>query len=214
MCFRQRGLFLGFLVLGCTVTSANAADKYYPLDAGRKWTYQTASSGDLLAVAALPQRELFGRQATPFQVTSSEITTTEFYAEDQKGVQSIGYQDERHEAPEPWTPSGWVLRYPLRKGQSWQSSLTVESDGRPVKLRATAKVESVKATISVPAGRFTSCLRVRTVATQDAPFKVRVEQVEHYAPNVGLVSSVVTERRQGHAPVHRPQLTLHSYSTY
>jgi hypothetical protein len=100
-----------------------------------------------------------------------------------------------------------VLPHPLRLGESWKQETmtgvleTVVDPFRriyrleiPVMMRYT--VESLSDRVRVPAGTFDDCLRIRGVGNAahkgDAAIRkaaVSVEQIDWYAPGVGLVKS-------------------------
>ena len=110
-----------------------------------------------------------------------------------------------------------ILKYPLEKGQQWQSASRIrvlEVTGaftptfkarivRPVTV--TYKIEDTDDTVTVTAGTFGHCLRVhgkgylfagRTLQEFMGIDTINIDQTEWYAPGVGLVKSVREEYTQ------------------
>jgi len=90
-----------------------------------------------------------------------------------------------------------ILTFPLKVGSSWQETLETRHGE---KLTATISIEAIDDTVVVPAGRFESCLRVKTVIPEpaDADFSQAVPKTYErrmncgmrtmwFAPGVGLV---------------------------
>ena len=66
----------------------------------------------------------------------------------------------------------------------------------------TETIETLTDVVSVPAGTFENCIRIRsygkTTASPEGPFRaiphVEVEGVDWYAPNIGWIKGILTEQ--------------------
>jgi hypothetical protein len=108
-------------------------------------------------------------------------------------------------------PGQYLLKYPLDAGSRWRAPAStvlltrrfLYSKALPLTIGIDLDyaVEAAGDTVRVAAGRFTNCLRIGasghttvTTAGDQSTLDVSVELTEWYAPGVGLVKSVRSER--------------------
>lgn len=199
------------LAAGCG--PARDPDDLFPLEAGRAWTYrvQTASGPhflrETLRIEALGARELDG-QTVWVRHTSDG---TEYYLDrDARGLRRVALRTVLEAEPRWDTPARPVLPAEPVAGQRWSVPArpfllrrvrpVTEDLGatRPFEMEFT--IESVAASVEVPAGRFAGCVHVRgegsvylvadpRIGPQDVP----IVQDEWYCHGTGLVK---LERRE------------------
>lgn len=210
-----RLFLLSALVLLAACYRADS-DSYFPIEPGMAWSYSlnvTTMDGSQIKkhlVQAAAPREWNG-QSLPVRRTVDG--TWLFYQETDMGLYLAG-----HQAPGQPTPVALaerrqpVLHYPLETGTKWSvetETIALFRTGPPqrTEYRITApvlvhyEVESVNDTVTVPAGRFYNCLRVRGTGVRrqyDAGnyigrTDISIDKTDWYAPGVGLVKSVRKE---------------------
>jgi hypothetical protein len=204
----------------------SACDKhkgqYFPLGEGVSWTYrQTVTirnkgnagafeKGAYVAVATnLGEQKIGDADATPQLFADGRIL---YYRRDAEGVALVATREPGE--PEPTAiPPRYIMKFPLKVGDSWQT------DGRTEVLRRTFlggfgsitkavnteapivyKVESVDDTVRVAAGTFGHCLRIHGTGSasilwgnQAGSINIDIDTVQWYAPKIGLVKEVRTE---------------------
>ena len=197
---------------GCTRTSGGLA-YYFPLKPGMVWTFRfTGSTGARgeLATTNLAPRQVFGFNATPQRNTGGDKTYTEFYADDGQGIRHVAI-DESDGSESRLNDHSYVIKLPIAAGTSGRE-MDRTFDGTVYD--AATRIESVNDNVSVPAGTFSGCVRVRSTGlastakgTARAPgvnTGVRLEaggedvSVEDYywlAPGVGPVKATHQESR-------------------
>ncbi|WP_338866625.1 hypothetical protein [Myxococcus stipitatus] len=155
-------------------TSGNVAD-YYPLAVGNKWTYRVN-----------------GRADRPVTV---EILKQEdgYFLDNQGGqlsVDAYGLRD----------PKRYLLRAPLRTGQSWTNVVSVSSTERYQIVQAGGSCDT-------PAGTFPSCIEVEGRNRVDA--QATLINTMTFAPGVGMVrlETAVETANQQRIPQARLELT-------
>lgn len=203
-------LLLGIALLaGCE----RPAQDYFPLQPGWEWQYAmrivTADgprAGKHL-VTNLPAYEFAGVNVVPRR---SPGGTTTLYTRDAQGVQRVGEAGEG-EDPRRYPMPQTVLPAAIAIGATWKGDthtrvleVTSHAAGALYRIEADVPllytVESVDDEVRVPAGEFRGCLRVHArgstlaeVRKQVGMAQIKVDQVDWYAPGVGLVRS---ERRE------------------
>ncbi|MDE2490717.1 MAG: tetratricopeptide repeat protein [Elusimicrobia bacterium] len=149
---------------------------YFPLDAGRSWVYvDSASRGQAM------RQDSETRRATP---EGGEIRSV-LYA----GATVFSRKTESYRKSDwaIWLVDGKsrepILRYPFEAGQSWSAT---RGRGRK-RRRVDWLVVSSTATVSVAAGEFKDCLKVR-----EYDHSIKGAWIFHYyCPGVGLTRTTV-----------------------
>lgn len=189
---------------GCGNTSDRSL---FPLQAGHELVYrETVVSGAGRVererrVANLGERVVDG---VPLSGRRYDDGTEYWFRVSDRGIERMAHKGMADPAPRPDPPGRFVLKAPVRVGESWQSStvpyLLMRRHEFPRELRhrgpitMTYTIEAVDDTVDVPAGTFRDCVRVRGIAEIPmnadpvrGPESVPVVTTEWYAPGVGLV---------------------------
>ena len=197
---------------GCTRSRTGVA-KYFPLKPGMAWTFRfsgsTGATGELTTANQVP-RQVFGFTAVPQQNMGGDKSYTEFYADDGLGIRHIAI-DESDGLQSRLSDHSYVIKLPIGVGTSWRE-IDRTFDGTVY--NATTRIESVSDNVSVPAGTFSGCVRIRSTGfasmskgTARAPSKapglrlvaggedVGVEDYYWLAPGVGPVKATHQESR-------------------
>ena len=190
------------LAAACFRHSATATD-YFPFKQGMTWTLRfsasTGSSGELKITNLAPSK-LYGYAVIAQENAGGARSYREYYSDDGAGI--------RHVAIE--TPQGlrsriedhaYVIKNPIRVGTVWRE---VERTLDGTIFDAKTMIESTSDRVSVPAGTFTGCVRVRSTGTA-SPVKhaggvgrtgedaIEVEDYYWLAPGVGPVKATHQE---------------------
>lgn len=209
---------LRLLSLACALWLSGcggAADSYFPLEQGRWWEYAVAVT---ILDETARQKELVrnageGRwEGEPVRLREHPGGAVSLYQAMDEGVRRVATRAPEASEVLADAPGHFVLREPLAVGTAWQltsrlsliESRTFEPNDRIIRRRVPVTlnyaVEAVNDTVSVPAGRFEGCLRVRAagsaVVLVDRGLEsavVEVEAYDWYAPGVGLVKSTRRE---------------------
>lgn len=201
---------------GCTHTPSGVAH-YFPLKAGMAWTFRFSGSGGAtgeLTTTNLMPRTLYGLRVFPQQNSGGEKAYTEFYADDGSGIRHAAI-DEGDGLQSRMSDHSYVVKLPISVGTSWRE-IDRTFDGTVYD--ATTRIESVSDKVSVPAGTFSGCIRIRSTGiasavrgTARAPggagrlslaasSEVAVEDYYWLAPDVGPVKATHQETR-GEGPM-------------
>ncbi len=158
-------------------------------------------------LSGLAAKPVDGRRYQRLQVNAGAVR---LYAVEEGMVYLFG--EAGSEAVDWFQPPRPVLPQAPEVGQHWQAGTrtgVLETTVDPFRrlyrlalpLTLTYTVESVDAVVSVPAGRFAHCVRIRAEGSTHYegdrtlfPTEVSVIQTEWYAPGVGLVRSRREER--------------------
>jgi hypothetical protein len=157
---------------------------YYPLALGNQWVYRTEVNGDrgypsmMSKVGRIDQ--VNGQPEARIDcIISGETIVSEYYVSTDKGILHYGCP------PDSFDPPVFMLRYPIKVGDSW-------NDTRKVALGTATfayRVEKVEE-IEVPAGKFNAVKVDSTTKIKNTSLKCSF----WFADGVGLVKFVV------HAP--------------
>jgi hypothetical protein len=197
---------------GCTRARGGLA-YYFPLKSGMVWTFRfsgsTGATGELATTNQAP-RQVFGFNATPQRNTGGDKTYIEFYADDGQGIRHVAI-DESDGLESRLNDHSYVIKLPIAAGTSWRE-MDRTFDGTVYD--ASTRIESVNDSVSVPAGTFSGCIRIRSTGlastakgTARAPGlnsgvrlvaggeDVSVEDYYWLAPGVGPVKATHQESR-------------------
>ena len=211
-------LILGLVIAGSGCTRARTGiTQYFPLKSGMAWTFRfsgsTGATGDLTTTNQSP-REIFGFTAVPQQNAGGEKTYTEFYADDGSGIRHVAI-DENDGLQSRLSDHSYVIKSPVAAGTSWRE-IDRTFDGTVYD--ATTRIESVNDNVSVPAGTFSGCIRIRSTGSASSAKgsartpgataglrmvdddEVSVEDYYWLAPGVGPVKATHQESR-GEGPM-------------
>lgn len=174
---------------------------YFPVTPGYEWTYDINRSTPPLQglvtqkaiVRNLRQETLNGTRYYPKIYASGR---KHFFTRSAAGIGRVSPADGSIEP---------VIGYPLEAGTEWSSKARLQLFDLPKKLEdgwdglsrhmtMDYTITSLDESVTVPAGRFSRCLRVDAVGFLGLPQRIllgiriiKVEQTQWYAPEVGLV---------------------------
>ncbi len=195
---------IAFIFIFLTAWNAFAQDKYFPLSKDASWTYKITIDGktnnETLKMKILPEKYLLGEKLIPRQIEKSDKTKLEFFVEGDEGFYVYAEQDYGMAQPEMREKPYYYIRKPYRVGTTWDDDYTTKHLMEPVKFPIKVTIQSMDETITVPAGTFEKCLKLKKSGQIDESHggyfgksKVIVEENFWYAPGVGLVKSEFNE---------------------
>ncbi len=192
-----------FFIFGLSLWGFGATvENYLPLKEGMVWEFQhkmfDLKSKDQIDSGKsikknLAQMQLRGMKVIPqiysfFQQNNVlKQETKSFLVQDDKGIFVFARQSAKDNEP-TIQEKYYILKFPISKGASWQQ----EAEG--LILRDT--IESIDASVQVPAGSFNNCLVMKKLYIDPKnPEKTVQESVFWFAPDVGNVK-VITRHPQ------------------
>lgn len=144
-----------------------------------------------------------GKRVVPRRVTlTNGHSYLLFFSEERDGIFGVAFQGVNDAEPRLLSPPFWWLRPPLRVGQSWQTAIQLHNNETVVQMRST--IEKTDEVVSVPAGTFQNCLRVRSVGSNE---NRDLEDVTWYAPSVGTIKFMRKDKP------HTPSLPVAEVAT-
>ena len=172
-----------------------APESYLPLKAGMTWEYRNMfldpksqermGSGKAIK-RNLPPMELQGTRVIPqiFSFYQPDGTlrqeTSSFIVQDAAGFYVFARQGPNDKAPSIVPGRYYILKFPLTKGASWKQ----QAEGFIIQ----DTIEATDASIQVPAGTFTNCLKIKRVYfSPKNPSSPLQEALFWFAPDVGNV---------------------------
>jgi hypothetical protein len=201
--------FLG--VSGCS--RPDEADTYYPLAAGRTWSYRMVlhqgneadarSTQTSSKVTNLPPQRFEGSTVTPQQSEVSGQQSNRLIAAVNDGIAEMATQPDLQASPIPRRPPNYVLKLPLKMGESWQATWQSNQFGHTTPITMTKTVALNDGKISVPAGEFDGLLLLRIdghgpVSGPGGPVDVRVVGEEWFKRKIGLIRGSFREEVRGY----------------
>ena len=168
-------------------------EAYYPLKEGMRWEYNVTSDKGAtkkLIITNLAPREVNDRKVTPRKWELGGTTFYELMYKDDTGIYRYAEQQAENAPPSILTPKECHLKFPVTKGNNW--NMTTKLDGGP--LTVNLSIDSVSEDVTVPAGSFKDCLKIRQAGENEAGASVL--GYEWYAPKVGVVKSIVTIKKK------------------
>lgn len=203
------------------VTNVSVAETYYPLKAGATWEYQVMFGAGQVSFSmnAMKPRILDGKQVIPIQ---SNFGDAYFIIKDSTGVYEFGEQMAEDRAPTIHPQPGYYLKYPLQVGTTWRDETsTFFLNQKVANIPGTLTIETVNDVVTVPAGTFENCIRIKLFAEQTVDMDTRegtgmkisgkanieIEDEQWYAPNVGLVKAIRKES-SNHLMFGSAQMTM------
>jgi hypothetical protein len=201
------------------IIEVSSSKDYFPLDEGRRWEYQfllkkggglytgleSEISGEEI-ITNFPQRELEGKRVTPQQVNyilwGSSRTIFWFYIEDQSGVYEFAHQKAGQIEPE--IAYDIIIKYPIKIGNSWQETET--SAFKPeISVPVESTIESINEIVTVPAGNFEDCLKIKTIGFaekvtgewlgEEERVRIDIESYKWFAPGIGEIKMIFKEKK-------------------
>jgi hypothetical protein len=211
------GILLSSLAIAWSGCGRNAGISY-PLSEGATWRYQILSprmpSGNRLTAVLtnLPQRDLNGKKVTPQKLEVRESrqgkqltgqTYSFFVGEDGDGIYGFASQSDRPEEDTKFTPSYHIIKRPVEVGTSWETPSPFSiRPGHDLMARLT--IESTSEAVTVPAGTFQNCMKIKVSGTpvfDRGRFGVLEKELAldsylWFAPGVGLIKGTMRIARE------------------
>lgn len=178
------------LLAAHTVQGAESGDTYFPLKPGMSWTYEIVSDKhptQKVVVTNLPSREVKGTKVTLRKSEAGGPARFYLVGSDDKGIFRFGEQKSETAEPEIITPRDYYIRNPATTGTTWDTTAKMG----PEEVNINLTIESTSDSVTVPAGTYKDCLKIKHVGGNKDK-SLTVEAYEWYAPEVGLVKSLVT----------------------
>ncbi len=204
------------LVAMIVTACAMPTDRYYPLEAGRTWTYATViqpARGQKTTadthVTNLKEQTVAGRTVTPQETEAFGQRRLRFISVDGRGVAEIADQDSSAPEPRIKSPPNTIVKLPITVGAAWETTWETNQFGTRTLLPMTKKVESTDRPCNTAAGAFSTCLHLRLIGsgpvrTAEGSAVVDVAGEEWFAPGVGYIRGVFDESVRD-----RPQNGVH-----
>jgi hypothetical protein len=170
---------------GCTRARQSSND-YFPMKAGMAWTFRFSGSNGAsgeLTTANLTRRKLFGYNTVPQKNFGGDKSYTEFYADDGSGIRHVAI-DEGNGLESRLGDHSYVIKWPIHPGTSWRE---LDRTADNIIYDATTRIEAVAESISVPAGKFSGCIRVHSTGL--ASTMKGTARAPHGRPGVYLVAA-------------------------
>ena len=192
-------LILFFVVFGL-VTFIQAGKDYYPLQVGNYWVTKRIPLGDSerepritrTSIEDTDEWENIKYFRVKRMTLETERTFYSWYRKDAKGniaVYAFGRTPDINSARSFFdTPRVLFHSEAISPGSSWESTYRNNN--------VFYKVESVSEKVTVPAGTFDSCIKLRRTTINSDGDTLSVNQ-DYYAPGIGNVLSVSESRRRG-----------------
>jgi hypothetical protein len=202
---RSQAIGLGLIATCCGYGSD--LKSYYPLDAGRTWSYaltirREGDAGKPIEAAStvtnLPGRTLNGRAVTPQEGRQFGQIQLRFIAEETDGIAEIAAQSADDTVPQTKQSPNYVLKQPLREGTGWSSTWQSDQFGTATMIPINKRIAERGRARASAAGQFDDCLRLQisgagTIAAPNGPTAIKVEGEEWYCADIGFVQGVFRE---------------------
>ena len=205
-----------FISTGCS----NKENSYFPLSSGLKWHYNvslTTRDGLEKQKYILHNIGIDELNGESVFLRKSLDGTVLYYSISEDGIYYLGSLDSREINPRFYADKRIVIPEPFMIDTKWeQTTFTklLKKTGPPqrTEFKIIAEVpleitiESLEDTVTVPAGQFSKCMRIKMTgsAYKDAGnyvglTLVNVEQTNWYSPGVGLIKMERLESTQSDA---------------
>jgi len=216
----RRFAWLLLALLGGCSSSSGDLQAWFPLSEGRSWQYQISTRGEdpaapvtrsTLTLQTLGASSIEGLSGGPAYLRRSDDGVDYWLRQDDTGIYRVGMRSELQELIQLDPQPRYVLKFPIAVGTTWQAPTTAYLLKRrqefPREIRhshpsipMTYVIESLDEAVSVPAGDFKACLRVRgegkvrlfvdpVQGWRDVPLVTQ----EWYCRGVGLVKLIREE---------------------
>ena len=177
-----------------TSLASPAADTYYPLAKGHKWTYGTDYSDDTDVVHEVAGVEKIG-ETECFIVEHKTVSTAlgtrmmrkEWLASSADGI--LVHKVQRGRSEMDVAKPFFKVKHVMKKGEEWKGEAKA-TENPP---QYTIRVEE-EADVEVPAGRYKAW---KVAIKVESGLRHSAEGTEWYVKNVGLVKSEITIRAGG-----------------
>ncbi len=182
---RRMTLFLALasiLLSGGFIFGTKHFDNYFPLQEGQSLEYEVKRSKDGAVVEQvkekvtnLAEQTLEGKRVVPRKYDIGGKTFLAFFNRDTEGIMFMATKGEKDAKPNLLPHPFYYIKNPLEVGASWG-----KGDGPK------GRIDSVSETVTVPAGTFRKCVKVKITYPGSMPMS---EGTLWFAEKVGIVKS-------------------------
>jgi hypothetical protein len=198
--FVLSAIVLFLLLPGSPVCSAGADDTYFPLKQGMTWEYRSSSDKKdtrTITITNLAPRKENDTTVTPRKwETDGRTIRIDLVAQDDGGVYLYGEQPSEKAQPTIIQPKSYYIPRAPADGTSWEIKTKLGNDN----VVMTLTIESINDTVTVPAGTYKDCVKIKHVGSsapgEKKDTELSVLAYEWYAPKVGWIKSLVTVNRK------------------
>jgi hypothetical protein len=191
-----------FVLIVLVWTSKSFAENYYPLQDGLIWEYQVtlkSASQDSKTYTSIKKSlkpmKLNGKQVVPFQYGNRVFS---YVIEDNTGIWI--YATQKPEDVEPKISKdlypNYEIKYPLVVGTTWKYTAQTNLLPKEYEIDTLVTIESSNDSVTVPAGTFDNCIRVRYFGQRQVDDYIQgksmivVEIYDWFAPGIGRVKNI------------------------
>ncbi|MBT5751247.1 MAG: hypothetical protein HOI33_00900 [Rhodospirillaceae bacterium] len=198
-------LLVAFLLVGC----GEGERSYFPFNENMVWGYRITILGHIINLedhrSYITNFAVVDSGDDPALIRMRHDGELFFYGETDKGLRLIG----QGKNATPPTSLAYVFAYPAAEGTTWnrkektfllERRFRVQQVPVSVEIDMAYRIEATNDTVSVPAGTFTDCVRIRGegkvehyISNEFGTIHIAVEDVSWYAPGVGLVKTTRKE---------------------
>ena len=147
----------------------------------------------------LKERNLNGINVIPIDYKLESGGWISFIAFNNEGGYFYANQTMMQESPVIIKEPRYFIKYPIAKGTKWiiNSSTTRLKQGVPIQMNY--EIESLEDTVTVPAGTFNNCMKIRAIGSAKKDIggsriaDVKKEHVIWYASGIGFIKEMVNE---------------------
>ena len=213
----MRKLILFFLVF--FLSSCNSENKnYFPLGENRIWSYRIDIIPEIekkivyKKINSGLKKQLITVSESKKQITAFPIQREDnsiyFYNQTENGILRLGVQLNGNKNFVFEENERYVIKYPLKKGNSWNSNsktyLTLRRypyfDYKAITdFKLSNQIISTDEVVNVPAGKFRNCIKIKGVGETNfldreiGSIKIKILTTDWYAPSIGLIKSIRVE---------------------
>ncbi len=188
-------IFLSLSLPGFTLCYAQSDATYFPLKAGMTWEYSSTSDKRetrKIIITNLAPQKVNDTTVTPRKWETGGASKYDLVAKDDNGVYLYGEQKSENAEPTILKAKAYYIPHSITEGTSWDITTKLGDD----EVKLTLTIEGVNDTVTVPAGTFKDCVKIKHVGNNAPSEKKEAElsllAYEWYAPKVGWVKSLVT----------------------
>lgn len=188
---------------------------YHPLVPGTHWEYRVSeraqhrnrpeerADNQVFTETVLPSRQIEGRTVVPLVADMVGHTATSFVVEQRNGIYAVARQEvDRQEISMHGVPQ-CLLPYPPIKEVTCDLESKEKYEDIEFTVTGVAHIEADDEVVTVPAGTYRNCLRIRSQASGSAHLPERLGEVwlkiaetQWWAPGVGMIKSQLKEEME------------------
>ena len=150
----------------------------------------------------LGQRLLSGKKTIPVQFDVTNLTNGKknsglnFFTSDEAGYYAFAEQKSDMIEPKIIEPVNYIIRTPFTLGLQWRDEVKTDYMAREISLPEIVTIEKNDDVVTVPAGTFENCLRIKRVSSvvNEKGHKIKREAYFWYAPAIGEIKRIHKEQ--------------------